>query len=150
MGPPLFRLTPYKVLEVCSFSFHRFRMKVAVVVALLASSAAARPQGEQRLRAADEGEVGGATGDHLFHGSNLWGLEDYHEPAEERKRRAAEEEGAAGDHLFHGSHLWGLEDFHVDTEEREKRTIDYDADFIDLVPLQNFDGNSYSQYNIFD
>merc|ERR1719209_266217 len=123
-------------------------MKVAVVVALLVSSVAARPQNERRQRAADESEVGGATGEHLFHGSHLWGLEDYHEPAEDRKKRAAEEEGAAGDHLFHGSHLWGLEDFHGDTEGREKRTIDYDVDDMGWVPLQNSDGNTYSQYNI--
>merc|ERR1719209_964925 len=62
-------------------------MKVAVVVALLVSSVAARPHNERRQRAADESEVGGATGEHLFHGSHLWGLEDYHEPAEDRKKK---------------------------------------------------------------
>merc|ERR1719209_1674804 len=99
-------------------------MKVAVVVALLVSSVAARPQNERRQRSADESEVGGATGDHLFHGSHLWGLEDYHEPGEDRKKRAAEEEGAAGDHLFHGSHLWGLEDYHEGAEDRKKRAAE--------------------------
>ena len=133
-----------------SFSFRRFRMKVAVVVALLVSSATARPQHERRQQAADDSEVEGATGDHLFHGSHLWGLEDYHEGAEDRKKRAAEEEGAAGDHLFHGSHLWGLDDYHGNTEGREKRTINDDADDMGWVPLQNSDGNTYSQYNIFD
>merc|ERR1712037_895668 len=103
-------------------AFHRFRMKVAVVVALLVSSATARPQHDRRQQAADESEVGGATGHHLFHGSHLWGLEDFHEGVEDRKRRAAEEEeGAAGHHLFHGSHLWGLEDFHEGAEDAEDR-----------------------------
>ena len=155
-----------------SFAFHRFRMKVAVVVALLVSSATARPQHDRRQQAADESEVGGATGHHLFHGSHLWGLEDFHEgaeDAEDRKRRAAEEEeGAAGHHLFHGSHLWGLEDFHEGAEDaedrkrraaeeegagatgKEKRTIDDDADDGSWVPLQNSDGNTFFQYNIFD
>merc|ERR1719233_1818159 len=96
-------------------------MKVAVVVALLVSSATARPQHERRQRAADDGE---APGDHLLHGSHLWGLEDYHEGAEDRKRRAAEEEGADGDHLFHGSHLWGLEDYPEGAEDRKKRAAE--------------------------
>ena len=135
---------------------------MAVVVALLVASASARPQ------AADESEVGGATGDHLFHGSHLWGLEDFHEDAEDRKRRAAEEEGAAGDHgdhLFHGTHLWGLGDYHEGSENRkrraaeeegtgasrkEKRTTDDDTDDGTWVPLQNSDGNPFFHYNIFD
>merc|ERR1719234_2528518 len=133
-------------------------MKVAVVVALLVSFDAARPQSERKQQAADDK-------------THLWGLEDYHEGAEDRKRRAAEEEGAAGDHLFHGSHLWGLEDYHEgaedrkrradeeeeghedylgNTEEREKRTINDDADDMGWVSLQNSDGNTYSQYNILE
>merc|ERR1712130_655387 len=105
-------------------AFHCFRMKVALVVAFLVASASARPQDDWEQRAADESEVGGATGDHLFHGTHLWGLGDYHENSENRKRRAAEEEGAAGDHgdhLFHGTHLWGLGDYHEDSENRKRR-----------------------------
>merc|ERR1712037_940454 len=110
-------------------AFHRFRMKVAVMVALLVSSATARPQHDRRQQAADESEVGGATGHHLFHGSHLWGLEDFHEgaeDAEDRKRRAAEEEEGAG------------------ATGKEKRTIDDDADDGSWVPLQNSDGNTFS------
>merc|ERR1719430_2138950 len=142
-------------------------MKVAVVVALLVYSATARPQDDKRQQLADESEIGDETGDHLLHGSHLWGLEDFHEDAGDRKKRAAEEEraGAAGDHLFHGSHLWGLEDFHEEAGDRkkraaeeegagaarkEKRTIDDDADDRSWVPLQNSDGNTFFQYNIFD
>merc|ERR1712110_1162068 len=103
-------------------AFHSFRMKVAVVVALLVSSATARPQDDRRQQPADESEVG----DHLFHDTHLWGLEDFHEDAEARKRRATEEEGAgeAGDHLFHGSHLWGLEDFHEGAGARKRRATE--------------------------
>ena len=34
-------------------------------------------------RQADEAEAGGDHNDHLFHGQHLWGLEDFHAPAED-------------------------------------------------------------------
>merc|ERR1719510_596732 len=78
----------------------------------------------KRQAADDEAETGGDHNDHLFHGQHLWGLEDFHAPAESSdtrtKRQAADEEAETGgdhnDHLFHGQHLWGLEDFHAPAE----------------------------------
>ena len=72
---------------VGSFAFHSFRMKVAVVVALLVSSATARPQDDRRQQPADESEVGDEIWDNLFHGSHPWGLEGFHEDAGDRKKR---------------------------------------------------------------
>ena len=76
-------------------------------------------------RQVEQADTGGHN-DHLFHGQHLWGLEDFHAPAEgsdtRKKRQAAEDEtdtGGHNDHLFHGQHLWGLEDFHAPAEGSE-------------------------------
>merc|ERR1712223_2007564 len=76
--------------------------------------------GDSRKRRSPEEESGGNHNEHLFHGSHLWGLEDFHEDAngDSRKGRSPEEEseGNHNEHLFHGSHLWGLDDFHEPTK----------------------------------
>ena len=91
-------------------------------VLLLIISAQSVPNGYLK-RSPEEAE--GDHNEHLFHGTHLWGLEDFHQPAEEarRKRSPEEAEGDHNEHLFHGSHLWGLEDFHQPAEEaRRKRS----------------------------
>ena len=79
-------------------------------------------------------EEGGDHNEHLFHGSHLWGLEDFHEDAngDSRKRRSPDEEsgGNHNEHLFHGSHLWGLEDFHEDAngDSRKRRSPEEESE----------------------